>query len=90
MLDKFIIEFDKSLRTLLAPARSARPLPDKDLNEAEVSEITRMDTLRSQFLDSEQNTEQPKPSILDRIVADSLTDASEIKFEKKIKLSKIK
>jgi ubiquinone biosynthesis monooxygenase Coq7 len=37
MLDKLIIEFDKSLRTLLAPARSARPLPDKDLNEAELS-----------------------------------------------------
>ena len=37
MLDKLIIEFDKSLRTLLAPARSKRPLPGKDLSEGTLS-----------------------------------------------------
>ena len=36
-LDKLIIEFDKGLRTLLAPAQSARPLPGRDLNEPELA-----------------------------------------------------
>lgn len=35
-LDKLIIEFDKGLRTLLAPAQSARPLPGRDLSEPEL------------------------------------------------------
>ena len=37
MLDRFIIEFDKGLRTLFAPATSVRPLPGKQLNEAQMS-----------------------------------------------------
>ena len=37
MLDRFIIEFDKGLRTLFAPAASARPLPGKQLDEAPLS-----------------------------------------------------
>lgn len=37
MLDKLIIEFDKGLRTLLAEAHSARPHPDQDIEEAELS-----------------------------------------------------
>ena len=37
MLDKLIIEFDKGLRTLLAPAQSARSLPGGDLNEPELT-----------------------------------------------------
>jgi ubiquinone biosynthesis monooxygenase Coq7 len=36
-LDKLIIEFDKGLRTLLAPAQSARPLPGRDLSELELA-----------------------------------------------------
>ncbi|MES2366334.1 MAG: 2-polyprenyl-3-methyl-6-methoxy-1,4-benzoquinone monooxygenase [Pseudomonadota bacterium] len=36
-LDKLIIEFDKGLRTLFAPAQSARPLPGRDLGEAELA-----------------------------------------------------
>jgi len=38
LLDRFIIEFDKGLRTLFAPAASARPLPGKQLDEAPLSE----------------------------------------------------
>jgi len=38
MLDRFIIEFDKGLRTLFAPAASVRPLPGKQLEEAKLSE----------------------------------------------------
>lgn len=38
MLDRFIIEFDKGLRTLFAPASSVRPLPGKQLDEASLSE----------------------------------------------------
>lgn len=38
MLYRFIIEFDKGLRTLFAPAASARPLPGKQLDEAHLSE----------------------------------------------------
>ena len=37
MLDRFIIEFDKGLRTLFAPAASVRPLPGKQLDEAPLS-----------------------------------------------------
>ncbi len=36
-LDRLIIEFDKGLRTLLAPAQSARPLPGRDLSEADLA-----------------------------------------------------
>lgn len=37
MLDRFITEFDKGLRTLFAPAISARPIPGKQLDEAPLS-----------------------------------------------------
>lgn len=37
MLNRFIIEFDKGLRTLFAPAASVRPLPGKQLEEASLS-----------------------------------------------------
>lgn len=37
MLDRFITEFDKGLRTLFAPAASVRPLPGKQLDEAALS-----------------------------------------------------
>ncbi|MDC7714582.1 2-polyprenyl-3-methyl-6-methoxy-1,4-benzoquinone monooxygenase [Vogesella sp. LYT5W] len=37
MLDKLISEFDRGLRTLFAPASSARPHPDHDVDEAELS-----------------------------------------------------
>ncbi len=37
-LDKLIIEFDKGLRTVFAPAPTVRPLPGKDLPQAEMSE----------------------------------------------------
>ena len=37
MLDKLISEFDRGLRTLFAPASSARPHPDHDVAEAELS-----------------------------------------------------
>lgn len=37
-LDKLIIEFDKGLRTLFAPAQSVRPLPGRDLPEAQLSD----------------------------------------------------
>lgn len=36
-LDRFIIEFDKGLRTLAARAHSTRPYPDADVPEAELS-----------------------------------------------------
>ena len=36
-LDKLIVEFDKGLRTLSGKARSARPFPDADLPEAQLS-----------------------------------------------------
>ena len=41
MLDRFIIEFDKGLRTLFAPAASVRPLPGKQLEEAALSAAER-------------------------------------------------
>lgn len=34
--DQFILEFDRALRTVLAPARSVRPVPGKALPEAEL------------------------------------------------------
>ncbi|MBI3145715.1 MAG: 2-polyprenyl-3-methyl-6-methoxy-1,4-benzoquinone monooxygenase [Pseudogulbenkiania sp.] len=37
MLDKLIIEFDKGVRTLFAPASSVRPHPDAGMAEAELS-----------------------------------------------------
>lgn len=37
MLERFITEFDKGLRTLFAPAISARPIPGKQLEEAPLS-----------------------------------------------------
>jgi ubiquinone biosynthesis monooxygenase Coq7 len=37
-LDKLIIEFDKGLRTVFAPAPTVRPLPGKNLPPAEMSE----------------------------------------------------
>ena len=36
-LDRLIVAFDNGLRTLLAPARSARPHPDVEVEEAELS-----------------------------------------------------
>jgi len=35
--DRLIIAFDNGLRTLLAPARSARPHPDADIDEVELN-----------------------------------------------------
>lgn len=40
-LDKLIIEFDKGLRTLFAPAPTVRPRPGRDLPEAPLSEAER-------------------------------------------------
>ena len=37
-VDDLIVEFDKGLRTLLAPARTSRPLPGKSLAEADMGE----------------------------------------------------
>jgi len=36
-LDRFIVEFDKGLRTLFAPAQTVRPLPGRELAEAPLS-----------------------------------------------------
>lgn len=41
MLDRAIIEFDKALRTVFAPARSRRPVPGEDVPDAEMSETER-------------------------------------------------
>lgn len=41
MLDRFIMEFDKGLRTLFASAASVRPLPGKQLEEATLSAAER-------------------------------------------------
>ncbi|HRP23675.1 MAG TPA: 2-polyprenyl-3-methyl-6-methoxy-1,4-benzoquinone monooxygenase [Thauera sp.] len=41
MLDQAIIEFDKALRTVFAPARSVRPVPGEDIPDAELSEAER-------------------------------------------------
>jgi hypothetical protein len=37
-LDRFIVEFDKGLRTLLSQAHSVRPYPDDQVAEAPLSE----------------------------------------------------
>lgn len=37
-MDKLIIEFDKAMRTLFAPASSVRPSPDQHLGEASLSQ----------------------------------------------------
>jgi len=41
MIDGLIIEFDRALRTVFAPARSVRPTPGSDQPEAELSEVER-------------------------------------------------
>ncbi len=38
MLDRLIVEFDKGLRTLFAPASTVRPLPGKQVDDAVLSE----------------------------------------------------
>jgi ubiquinone biosynthesis monooxygenase Coq7 len=45
MLDQLIIEFDRGVRTLFAPASSHRPHPDQALPEAEMSEAERQHAL---------------------------------------------
>ncbi|NDV12147.1 2-polyprenyl-3-methyl-6-methoxy-1,4-benzoquinone monooxygenase [Crenobacter caeni] len=45
MLDKLIIEFDKGLRTLAAPAMSGRPHPDAHIEECEMSDAERRHAL---------------------------------------------
>ncbi|GGY02910.1 2-polyprenyl-3-methyl-6-methoxy-1,4-benzoquinone monooxygenase [Paludibacterium paludis] len=45
MLDKFIIEFDKGLRTLCAPAASQRPHPDEAIGDAPLSEAEKRHAL---------------------------------------------
>jgi ubiquinone biosynthesis monooxygenase Coq7 len=37
-IDKFIIVFDSALRTLLSPAQTLRPIPGKELPDAELSD----------------------------------------------------
>ncbi|ENO94360.1 ubiquinone biosynthesis protein [Thauera sp. 28] len=41
MLDRAIIEFDKALRTVLAPARSVRPVPDEGVPDAMLDDAER-------------------------------------------------
>lgn len=41
MLDQAIIEFDKAVRTVFAPARSIRPVPGEDVPDAELSAAER-------------------------------------------------
>lgn len=41
MLDQAIVEFDKALRTVFAPARSVRPVPGDELPEADLNERQR-------------------------------------------------
>ena len=38
MLDRLIVEFDRGLRTLFAPAGSVRPVPGKQVGEAALGE----------------------------------------------------
>ncbi|KZE32683.1 ubiquinone biosynthesis monooxygenase Coq7 [Crenobacter luteus] len=45
MLDKLIIEFDKGVRTLFAPAASRRPYPDAHLPEAELTDAEKRHAL---------------------------------------------
>ena len=42
--DRLLIPLDRALRTLFAPASSARPLPGDDLPEAELSDAQRRET----------------------------------------------
>lgn len=39
--DRLIVEFDRALRTMFAPARTLRPMPGEDLPEGDLSEQTR-------------------------------------------------
>ncbi|MDX5411005.1 MAG: 2-polyprenyl-3-methyl-6-methoxy-1,4-benzoquinone monooxygenase [Thauera sp.] len=41
MLDQAIIEFDKAMRTVFAPARSVRPVPGEDVADVEMSATER-------------------------------------------------
>ena len=41
MLDRAIIEFDKALRTVLAPARSVRPVPGEGVPDAMLDDAER-------------------------------------------------
>lgn len=41
MIDQAVIEFDKALRTVFAPARSVRPVPGEALPEAELDDAER-------------------------------------------------
>ncbi len=41
MIDQAIIEFDKALRTVFAPARSVRAVPGEDVPDAELGETER-------------------------------------------------
>ncbi|MBN8441632.1 MAG: 2-polyprenyl-3-methyl-6-methoxy-1,4-benzoquinone monooxygenase [Thauera sp.] len=41
MIDQLILEFDKGLRTVFAPARTVRPVPGDDLAEAPLEEAER-------------------------------------------------
>jgi 3-demethoxyubiquinol 3-hydroxylase len=41
MLDRLILEFDKGLRTIFAPAPTRRPMPGADLPEAELGDAER-------------------------------------------------
>lgn len=41
MIDQFILEFDKALRTVFAPAPTRRPMPGSDLPEGEMSDAER-------------------------------------------------
>ncbi|MDR2688939.1 MAG: 2-polyprenyl-3-methyl-6-methoxy-1,4-benzoquinone monooxygenase [Azoarcus sp.] len=41
MIDQAIIQFDRALRTVFAPARSVRPVPGHDLADAELDERAR-------------------------------------------------
>jgi hypothetical protein len=59
----------------------------REVDDIQTKEMTRMDTLNSQFIESGQNLENSKPSELDKIVGASLTDFSEVKIEKKVKIT---
>ncbi|WEN43287.1 2-nonaprenyl-3-methyl-6-methoxy-1,4-benzoquinol hydroxylase [Thauera sp. GDN1] len=41
MIDQAIVEFDKALRTVFAPARSVRPVPGEDVPDAALSDAER-------------------------------------------------
>lgn len=41
MLDALIVEFDKALRTIFAPAPTTRPMPGEDIPDAEMSDAER-------------------------------------------------